>query len=301
MGRLLSTGAAGLSLALMLSMGCSGDPDSTGPRGSGGDGGGGTGGQISPDCGDRTRDATEACDDGNQTDGDGCSADCMMIEGGYRCPTVGVLCVAIVCGDSRIDSPETCDDGNATGGDGCSATCERLDGWSCPLPGVACAATECGDGIVAGFEQCDDGDAVPGDGCSDSATTVPGRTPAPTGIACQTAPGSGRTAAMAVSTRVSRNATTATISAVRGAATPTARRARPAGMEFGSQSSAKAAMRVRTMESPAPDAARPARSSSSSAGAPTGWVAGSRSDLGHLLRVAKTLFGFVPLGLGRVT
>ena len=136
---------------------------------------------------------------------------------------------------------------------------------------------------------------------SSSATTVPGRTPAPTGIACQTAPGSGRTAAMAMSTRVSRNATTATISAVRAAATPTARRARPAGMEFGSPSSAKAAMQVRTMESPAPDAARPARSSSSSAGAPTGWAAGSRSDLGHLLRVAKTLFGFVPLGLGRVT
>ncbi len=182
--------AAGLCLALMLSTGCSGDSDSVGPGGSGGSGGvaggggqgvggtggsggvgggnGGTGGGISPDCGDRTRDATEACDDGNQADGDGCAADCMMIEAGYRCPTVGVLCVAIVCGDSRIDLPETCDDGNVTGGDGCSATCERADGWSCPLPGVACSATECGDGIVAGFEQCDDGDALAGDGCSEA-------------------------------------------------------------------------------------------------------------------------------------
>ncbi|MGB3050784.1 MAG: DUF4215 domain-containing protein, partial [Polyangiales bacterium] len=130
MGRLLRMGAAGLCLALMLSTGCSGDPDSMGPGGSGGSGGtgggGGTGGEIPPDCGDGTRDATEACDDGNQTDGDGCSADCMKIEEGYRCPTVGVLCVPIVCGDSRIDPPETCDDGNATGGDGCSATCERV-------------------------------------------------------------------------------------------------------------------------------------------------------------------------------
>jgi fibro-slime domain-containing protein len=171
MGGLLGTGVAGLVLALMLSAGCSGDPDSMGPGGSGGSGGdggsGGTGGGSSPDCGDRTRDATEACDDGNQTDGDGCSADCMRIEEGYRCPTVGVLCVAIVCGDSRIDPPETCDDGNAIDRDGCSATCERVDGWSCPLPGVACAATECGDGIVAGFEQCDDGDATPGDGCAE--------------------------------------------------------------------------------------------------------------------------------------
>jgi fibro-slime domain-containing protein len=112
------------------------------------------------------RDAVEACDDGNNDSGDGCAADCTMIEPGYRCPAVGALCVAIVCEDSRIDPPETCDDGNATGGDGCSVTCEREDGWDCPLPGVACIATECGDGIVAGFEQCDDGNASTA-GCSD--------------------------------------------------------------------------------------------------------------------------------------
>jgi fibro-slime domain-containing protein len=190
MGRVLFlTGAAGLCLALIGSPGCSADPDSGGPRGTGGVGGGGiggsgsggtggsggaggngtggTGGDVSPDCGDRVRDPIEACDDGNQSNGDGCSAHCTMIEEGYRCPTVGVLCVEIVCGDSRIDPPETCDDGNAIGGDGCSATCEREDGWTCSLPGVACAASECGDGIVAGFEQCDDGDATLGDGCSD--------------------------------------------------------------------------------------------------------------------------------------
>jgi len=194
MGRVLVfTGAAGLCLALMFSPGCSGDPDPTGPGGSGGSGGlagsggggtgggpggsggsagvggggtGGAGGDVSPDCGDRVRDSIEACDDGNRNDGDGCAGDCMMIEEGYRCPTVGVLCVAIVCGDSRIDPPETCDDSNAAGGDGCSASCQREEGWTCSLPGVACAATECGDGIVAGFEQCDDGDATPDDGCS---------------------------------------------------------------------------------------------------------------------------------------
>ena len=192
MGRvLLLTEAAGLCLALLLAPGCSADPASGGSGGGsggvagsggnagfggsgtggnagvGGDGGGGTGGQAFPDCGDRVRDAIEACDDGNRSAGDGCSADCQLIEEGYRCPTVGVLCVAIVCGDSRIDRPETCDDGNATGGDGCSADCAQEGGWSCSLPGVACAATECGDGLVAGFEQCDDGDAAPGDGCSE--------------------------------------------------------------------------------------------------------------------------------------
>jgi fibro-slime domain-containing protein len=116
------------------------------------------------DCGDRVRDAVEACDDGNTNDGDGCSADCTMIEPGFRCPTVGAMCVAIVCGDSRIERLETCDDGNGAGGDGCGATCEQEDGWDCPLPGVACVAAECGDGIVAGFEQCDDGNASTG-GC----------------------------------------------------------------------------------------------------------------------------------------
>ncbi|MGD8607757.1 MAG: DUF4215 domain-containing protein [Myxococcales bacterium] len=158
-------GAAGLCLALALVWGC-GDP-SGGPRnGSGGTGGnGGVGGIFYEGCGDGLRDALEACDDGNTRSGDGCSGNCMHIEAGYRCPTMGALCVAIVCGDSRIDPPETCDDGNATSNDGCSASCERQDGWTCPLPGVACIATECGDGIVAGFEQCDDGNSA-SPGCS---------------------------------------------------------------------------------------------------------------------------------------
>ncbi len=117
-------------------------------------------------CGDRERDPLEACDDGNSKGGDGCSADCMMIEPGYRCPRPGADCVRIVCGDSRIDPPETCDDGNAAPSDGCSASCQREPGWICPLPGVACGAAECGDGIVAGFEQCDDADAAT-PGCSD--------------------------------------------------------------------------------------------------------------------------------------
>lgn len=167
---------------LTLAMACS-DDGASDPRGTGGDAGagggggvgamggyatggvggsgtGGTGGTASLDCGDGELQATEACEDGNQEDGDGCAANCSVIEDGWRCPTVGVGCIPIVCGDSRIDPPETCDDGNDDGGDGCSADCERQDGWSCPLPGVACAATECGDGIVAGFEQCDDANSL---------------------------------------------------------------------------------------------------------------------------------------------
>jgi len=183
-------GACGISLALLAIPACGGDAGDprTGTGGSGatagagglggtggiggsggvaGEGGiGGSGGIADLDCGDGVRQETEACDDGDSEGGDGCSADCMSIEEGYRCPTVGVSCVAIVCGDARIDPPENCDDGNDDANDGCSAACEREDGWTCPLPGVACVATECGDGIVAGFEQCDDGgSSTPG--CSE--------------------------------------------------------------------------------------------------------------------------------------
>ncbi|MEM7434160.1 MAG: DUF4215 domain-containing protein [Myxococcota bacterium] len=173
--RILALGVLTLALACSDGGGTS-DPRDTG--GSGGDAGsggagaiggsggagnvggdGGAGGMVSLDCGDGVLQATEACEDGNRDGDDGCSADCMEIEPGFRCPTTGVACVAIVCGDSRVDPPETCDDGNTVGDDGCDATCTRQDGWSCPLPGVACTATECGDGLVAGFEQCDDGNS----------------------------------------------------------------------------------------------------------------------------------------------
>ncbi|RLB45305.1 MAG: hypothetical protein DRH23_14590, partial [Deltaproteobacteria bacterium] len=120
----------------------------------------------------------------NNDDDDGCSADCTMIESGYRCPVVGASCVQIVCGDSRSDPPEICDDGNAASNDGCSTSCEREGGWTCPLPGVACVATECGDGIVAGFEQCDDGGAVD-PGCSADCQLEEGFKCVEPGMACE--------------------------------------------------------------------------------------------------------------------
>jgi len=134
----------------------------------GGSGGSGGSGGLVPndDCGDGVRQATEACDDGNRSDDDGCAADCMRIEDDFRCPVAGSTCVPIVCGDSRVDPPEQCDDNNSMGSDGCSADCRLEEGWTCPQPGVACGAAECGDGVVAGFEQCDDGNEVDEDGCS---------------------------------------------------------------------------------------------------------------------------------------
>jgi len=61
-------------------------------------------------CGDGILDPGEECDDGNNVDGDSCSA----------------VCVVEFCGDGTVnDAPnEQCDDGNTEPFDGCSAICE---------------------------------------------------------------------------------------------------------------------------------------------------------------------------------
>jgi cysteine-rich repeat protein len=61
-------------------------------------------------CGNGISNAGEECDDGNNVDGDGCSARCLKE----------------FCGDGvrQAGLGEQCDDGNNNGGDGCSATCE---------------------------------------------------------------------------------------------------------------------------------------------------------------------------------
>jgi cysteine-rich repeat protein len=59
-------------------------------------------------CGNSRRDPGEACDDGNQTDGDGCDHDC----------------TATACGNGIKTAGESCDDGNQAPGDGCEVTCK---------------------------------------------------------------------------------------------------------------------------------------------------------------------------------
>lgn len=89
-----------------------------------------------PVCGDGVLDEGEQCDDGNNVDGDGCSAECT---------------VESYCGDGVLDEGEECDDGNFVDGDGCSATCQmegsglgsctpgywkqphHFDSWTAPL------------------------------------------------------------------------------------------------------------------------------------------------------------------------
>ena len=114
-------------------------------------------------CGDGERDwdedeGGEDCDDGNITNGDGCSSTCF---------NEGSRSVGAVCGDgvqdwARNTGGEDCDDGNTAVGDGCSRNC-LLEG-STPEEDVYAI---CGDGTVDDGEDCDPGDFdAEGDGCS---------------------------------------------------------------------------------------------------------------------------------------
>jgi cysteine-rich repeat protein len=62
------------------------------------------------ECGNGDVEWGEQCDDGNLTDGDGCSSTCVT-----------------TCGDGFLIRGEQCDDGNLANGDGCSAACELED------------------------------------------------------------------------------------------------------------------------------------------------------------------------------
>ena len=115
-------------------------------------------------CGDGTQEDGEECDDGNTTNGDGCSASC-VVEEGWDCTEEP--CEPI-CGDGEILGSEECDDGNTTNGDGCSENCTLEAGWDCT--DEPCE-TICGDGIQAGAEECDDGDNDNSDTTPDACRT----------------------------------------------------------------------------------------------------------------------------------
>ena len=96
---------------------------------------------LTPACGNGQLQLGEACDDGNQADGDGCSASCERE----------------ICGDGAQVGAEACDDGNLEDDDGCSATCQ---------------VERCGDGIVQANEACDDGNDVQTDACLNDCTAA---------------------------------------------------------------------------------------------------------------------------------
>lgn len=100
-----------------------------------------------PRCGDGGSDIDEVCDDGNNTGGDGCSADCRSAE---------------VCGNGILDPGEACDDNNTESGDGCNAGCTD----ECPDNPGKTEAGICGCAV-----RDDDSD---GDGTADCIDECPG-------------------------------------------------------------------------------------------------------------------------------
>ncbi|MBE7448133.1 MAG: DUF4215 domain-containing protein [Kofleriaceae bacterium] len=121
--------------------------------------------------------APEACDDGNTTAGDGCSA----------------LCRIETCGNgiTEAENGEECDDGNLDDLDGCRNNCQLpFCGDGIHSTGTAeicdtggntascdhdCTLPQCNDGVVnaAAGEQCEDGNLVSGDGCSSTCLLEP--------------------------------------------------------------------------------------------------------------------------------
>jgi fibro-slime domain-containing protein len=77
-------------------------------------------------CGNGTLDPGEACDDGNNDLGDGCTIFC------EREPTcIPPAPCTSECGDGIRFGTEECDDGNTRSGDGCSSSCAVEAGFAC--------------------------------------------------------------------------------------------------------------------------------------------------------------------------
>jgi cysteine-rich repeat protein len=83
-------------------------------------------------CGNKIKEGSEQCDDGNTVTGDGCSPFCRLEP---QCPATGGPCTT-ACGDGLllpIDkmNGQECDDGDTVSGDGCSADCKIEAGYKC--------------------------------------------------------------------------------------------------------------------------------------------------------------------------
>ncbi len=112
---------------------------------------------IDAACGNGIIEPGETCDDGNPTEGDGCSATCGIEE---PPPPPGPE-----CGNGFLEFGEGCDDGNLLDGDGCSSACQLEP----PPP----PTRVCGNGLLEPGEGCDDGNLQPGDGCSPACQVEP--------------------------------------------------------------------------------------------------------------------------------
>ena len=125
---------------------------------------------CSATCGNGVVGIDEKCDDGNTSDGDGCSSSC-IIEEGYACESSVItlnnfksICSPI-CGDGKITGTEDCDDKNTNAGDGCSSDCKFELGYTCSgVPSVCtrdvCTVTLDGSGYEVTQPKCKGSDSL---------------------------------------------------------------------------------------------------------------------------------------------
>lgn len=132
---------------------------------------------VDPGCGNFVMEGNEGCDDGNTTNGDGCTNGCLLELGetctnssacasnacdpatsmcvcdeNADCP-VGTpvcklsvdpnICVIAGCGNGVVEMSEACDDDNTTSGDGCTNTCLLEIGQNCPNGSTSCESGFC--------------------------------------------------------------------------------------------------------------------------------------------------------------
>lgn len=110
-----------------------------------------------------TANPQEDCDDGNDTDGDGCDSDCV-----YSCE------VAEDCDDALFcNGEEDCDEATNT----CFAGTPEINGTACTVDTTAamcmegvCRSGVCPDGTVDPGEECDDSNSTDDDGCDADCT-----------------------------------------------------------------------------------------------------------------------------------
>jgi cysteine-rich repeat protein len=128
------------------------------------------------ECGDGKRQGAETCDDGNLSDGDGCSADCQLES----------------CIDATPGYPQVplCDDGDGCTVDACNVAtgeCDRI--LSCD-DGVDCTVDTCLEGACVNTPEdlrCNDGSVCTDDICGMFGCSFAGNfSPCDDGLACTT-------------------------------------------------------------------------------------------------------------------
>ncbi len=143
-----------------------------------------------PICNDGMVVAGEQCDDGNFTNGDGCSYSC-AVESGWDCsgspsvcmPTCGdgiVLFPKVITQDSAAALGEQCDDGNLADGDGCDSDCSYTLVNETVGPGGTVTTDISANGATAAFPV--QTSVTTPDGGTVSITVENGSGPSPTGF-----------------------------------------------------------------------------------------------------------------------